>query len=102
MRRLSKLFTPAVLALLGTLALAGPARAEVSAETQFVFNTFSFLVHGFLVMWMAAGFSMLEAGLVRSKNVATISGNPGAAFTRLPARPGMRRSPSPTRRAASR
>ena len=49
-----------------------PARAEVSPETAFVFNTFSFLVHGFLVMWMAAGFAMLESGLVRTKNTATI------------------------------
>ncbi|WP_340116322.1 ammonium transporter [Pelagibius sp. 7325] len=56
-----------------TVALASaPARAEVSAETAFVFNTFSFLVSGFLVMWMAAGFAMLEAGLVRTKNTATI------------------------------
>ena len=54
------------------LAAAGPARAEVSAETVYVLNSFSFLVHGFLVMWMAAGFCMLEAGLVRSKNVATM------------------------------
>ncbi len=51
---------------------AGPARAEVSSETQYVFNTFSFLVHGFLVMWMGAGFAMLESGLVRTKNTATI------------------------------
>ena len=49
-----------------------PARAEVSAETAFVFNTFAFLVSGFLVMWMAAGFAMLESGLVRTKNTATI------------------------------
>jgi Amt family ammonium transporter len=41
-------------------------------ETTFVFNTLSFLMSGFLVMFMAAGFAMLEAGLVRSKNVATI------------------------------
>ncbi|MEE8532007.1 MAG: ammonium transporter, partial [Alphaproteobacteria bacterium] len=49
-----------------------PAFAEVSGETAYILNTFSFLVHGFLVMWMAAGFAMLEAGLVRSKSVATI------------------------------
>merc|ERR1712224_960301 len=40
----------------------------MGAETAFIFNTLSFLVHGFLVMWMAAGFCMLEAGLGRSKN----------------------------------
>jgi len=57
----------------GTVALAaGPAFAEVSAESQYIFNTLLFLIGGFLVMWMAAGFAMLEAGLVRSKNVAAI------------------------------
>ena len=52
--------------------IAGIAHAEVSAETQYVFNTFLFLVCGFLVMFMAAGFAMLEAGSVRSKNAAAI------------------------------
>ncbi|MFL2934238.1 MAG: ammonium transporter [Thalassobaculaceae bacterium] len=51
-----------------TVAISASASAEVSAETAFIFNTLSFLMHGFLVMWMAAGFCMLEAGLVRSKN----------------------------------
>jgi Amt family ammonium transporter len=60
------------LALVAVALASAPARAEVSPETAFVFNTFSFLVHGFLVMWMAAGFAMLEAGLVRTKNTATI------------------------------
>ncbi len=60
------------------LALASPALAqdaaaassEVPEYSVFVFNTTLFLIGGFLVMWMAAGFSMLEAGLVRSKNVS--------------------------------
>jgi Amt family ammonium transporter len=67
------------LAAVGVAALAGPAAAQdaaeigrVNEETAFVFNTFSFLVSGFLVMWMAAGFAMLESGLVRSKNTAAI------------------------------
>ncbi len=51
-----------------TVAITASASAAVSAETAFIFNTLSFLMHGFLVMWMAAGFCMLEAGLVRSKN----------------------------------
>lgn len=51
-----------------TVMLPGAASAEVSTETAFIFNTLSFLMHGFLVMWMAAGFAMLEAGLVRTKN----------------------------------
>jgi Amt family ammonium transporter len=42
----------------------------VPEHSVFVFNTLLFLVAGFLVMWMAAGFAMLEAGLVRTKNVA--------------------------------
>ncbi|MDH3916888.1 MAG: ammonium transporter [Rhodospirillales bacterium] len=72
MRVLTRFLTPVALAGLGGLALSAPAHAEVSAEAQFVFNSFSFLVHGFLVMFMAAGFAMLEAGLVRTKNTATI------------------------------
>lgn len=54
------------------LFLTSPAYAAVEAETAYVLNTFLFLIGGFLVMWMAAGFAMLEAGLVRSKNVAEI------------------------------
>ena len=53
-----------------------PARAAVSAETAFVFNTFAFLVSGFLVMWMAAGFAMLEAGLVRQHDCIRVERNP--------------------------
>ena len=62
-----------------TVAIAGfllcgtvGAHAAVSDETRFIFNTFSFLVWGGLVMWMAAGFTMLEAGSVRTKNAAVI------------------------------
>ncbi|EFL88252.1 ammonium transporter [Ahrensia sp. R2A130] len=46
------------------------APAGVSPEVAYIFNTFLFLIGGFLVMFMAAGFAMLEAGLVRSKNVS--------------------------------
>ena len=41
-------------------------------ELKFALDTFYFLVSGILVMWMAAGFAMLEAGLVRSKNTTEI------------------------------
>ena len=41
-------------------------------ETRFVLNTFSFLIWGGLVMWMCAGFTMLEAGSVRTKNASVI------------------------------
>ena len=66
----------ALAAMLGGALLAAPAHAQDAAvveaanSTQFIFNTLLFLIGGFLVMWMAAGFAMLEAGLVRSKNVS--------------------------------
>ena len=41
----------------------------LASQTKFVFDTLLFLIGGFLVMWMAAGFAMLEAGLVRKKSV---------------------------------
>lgn len=41
-------------------------------QLQYALDTFYFLVCGALVMWMAAGFSMLEAGLVRAKNTTEI------------------------------
>lgn len=63
----------ALVALFALIVAAQPALAEeVSGEVQYIFNTFLFLVCGFLVMFMAAGFAMLESGLVRSKNTATI------------------------------
>ena len=57
-------------------APAADAAAEVAADavsggTAYIFNTLLFLIGGFLVMWMAAGFAMLEAGLVRAKNTST-------------------------------
>ena len=60
-----------VLAGMGVMAM-GEANAAVDTETAFVLNSFSFLVHGVLVMLMAAGFAMLESGLVRAKNTAAI------------------------------
>ena len=58
--------------LIPTLLFSGVASAEVSAETAFVFNTFLFVFSGVLVMFMALGFSMLEAGFVRKKNTSAI------------------------------
>ena len=54
------------------LFLTAPVNAAVSSETAYIFSTLSFLMHGFLVLWMAAGFAMLEAGMVRTKSVTTI------------------------------
>ncbi|MCY4160059.1 MAG: ammonium transporter [Bacteroidetes bacterium] len=44
----------------------------MSVDVQFVLNTFAFLIWGALVMWMAAGFTMLESGSVRTKNASVI------------------------------
>ena len=65
MFKFSKLFVSAtiILTIFSSRVLAAP-----DAETAYIFNSFSFLVHGFLVMLMAAGFCMLETGLVRAKN----------------------------------
>ena len=48
------------------------AFAGVDAESQFVFNSISYLLWVALVMWMCAGFTMLEAGSVRTKNASVI------------------------------
>lgn len=55
--------------------LGMPGNAHAAApdpETTFIFNTFAFLLWGALVMWMAAGFTMLESGSVRTKNASMI------------------------------
>jgi len=72
MQLLKSLSVGAGLALLPTLALAQDAPAPTFDEVgPYIMTTLLFLVGGFLVFWMAAGFAMLEAGLVRSKNVTT-------------------------------
>ncbi len=53
-------------------ALAVQAHADTGQDTAFVLNTFSLLIWGALVMWMCAGFTMLEAGSVRTKNASVI------------------------------
>jgi len=61
---------------LALVAVAVPALADELADKvtnlAYALDTFYFLMTGALVMWMAAGFTMLEAGLVRSKNTVTI------------------------------
>ena len=64
-----------VLALVLFLLMSGRAYAQEQAvgdELQFILNTFSFLIWGALVMWMCAGFTMLESGSVRTKNASMI------------------------------
>ena len=61
--------------LSGAVILLTPAllaAQDGSGDVAFVLNTFSFLVWGVLVMWMCAGFTMLEAGSVRSKSASMI------------------------------
>ncbi|MFA7433872.1 MAG: ammonium transporter [Gemmobacter sp.] len=50
--------------------LAGAIAVAVPTDLVFIMNSFIMLIGGFLVFWMAAGFAMLETGLVRSKNAA--------------------------------
>ena len=73
MLSLFRILISALICILSTTTLYAeePNSDLVSAHGVFVFNTLLFLIGGFLVMWMAAGFAMLEAGLVRSKNVTT-------------------------------
>jgi len=62
----------AVMAVSPACAQDASTTPAASDASVFVFNTLLFLVSGMVVMFMAAGFCMLEAGLVRSKNAATI------------------------------
>ena len=72
MRHLGKLILAGALVALPSAALAQDAIAVVEAtnSSAYIFNTLLFLIGGFLVMWMAAGFAMLEAGFVQTKNVS--------------------------------
>ena len=74
MFKISKKFLTSAITLsfLLNMSSAGAAETTVSAEVGFIFNTFLFLVCGFLVMFMAAGFAMLESGMVTSKSVSVI------------------------------
>ena len=70
---MSKLKLLFITAFLGTVFFSFMAKADVSEETAYILNSLLFLMCGFLVMWMAAGFCMLESGLVTSKSVSTIA-----------------------------
>lgn len=74
MKSVSKTTLGAALALGASGAMAQEVGAVLNHvyELQFAMDTFYFLVCGALVMWMAAGFAMLESGLVRSKNTTEI------------------------------
>ena len=65
--------TPLIsLIFLFNMSSAVMAETTVSAEVGFIFNTLLFLICGFLVFFMAAGFAMLESGMVTSKSVSVI------------------------------
>jgi Amt family ammonium transporter len=74
MTKMIKLISAPLLSLVVLMGLtsAGHAETTVSAEVGFIFNTLLFLICGFLVMFMAAGFAMLESGMVTSKSVSVI------------------------------
>ncbi|MGI9514143.1 MAG: ammonium transporter [Anderseniella sp.] len=57
-------------AVAGSDAVFAQSATEATEDVKYIFSTLLFLIGGFLVMFMAAGFAMLEAGLVRSKNVS--------------------------------
>jgi Amt family ammonium transporter len=75
---MKRLFNLSLILLGLTAVSAAPALAEEPGVAEKVIHlaysidTFYFLMSGALVMWMAAGFAMLEAGLVRSKNTVEI------------------------------
>ena len=66
---MTKILKLPLLAGLGLVAAAPAFAQEAAPHTGYIFNTLLFLIGGILVFWMAAGFAMLEGGLVRSKNV---------------------------------
>ena len=74
MGKIVKKFTTPALSFMFLMGMTsvGMAESTVSAEIGFIFNTFLFLMCGFLVMFMACGFAMLESGMVTSKSVAVI------------------------------
>ena len=59
--------------VLGLILISSNVYAGIDSEVSYILNTLLFLIGGFLVMWMAAGFAMLESGLVTSKSVSTIA-----------------------------
>ncbi|MCY4590726.1 MAG: ammonium transporter [Alphaproteobacteria bacterium] len=61
-----------VFAALILAVLPSASHASGHEESAFVLNSFAFLIWGVLVMWMCAGFTMLEAGSVRTKNASVI------------------------------
>ncbi|MDA9654287.1 ammonium transporter [Candidatus Pelagibacter sp.] len=70
-----KIITAPIISLVLLLSMtnAGVAETTISAEGQYIFNTLAFYIGAVLVALMAAGFCMLECGLVTTKSVSTIA-----------------------------
>ena len=73
MKKISHYLSFALFALIFLVEPSFSAESKVGAETQYVFNTLLFLICGFLVMFMAPGFAMLESRMVTSKSVSSIA-----------------------------
>ena len=73
MKKISQCLSFTLFALIFLVEPSFSAESKVGAETQYVFNTLLFLICGFLVMFMAPGFAMLESGMVTSKSVSSIA-----------------------------
>jgi len=75
MRQLKKIITTISLSFIILFSFSGLVNAEttISAEGQYIFNTLAFYIGAVLVALMAAGFCMLESGLVTTKSVSTIA-----------------------------
>ena len=75
MTKTIKIITSPIISLAFLLGMtnAGVAETTISAEGQYIFNTLAFYIGAVLVALMAAGFCMLECGLVTTKSVSTIA-----------------------------
>ena len=75
MTNLTKRVTTLIISLIFLLNMssAGMTETTMSAEGQYIFNSLGFYIGGVLVAFMAAGFCMLESGLVTTKSVSTIA-----------------------------
>ena len=75
MTKTIKIITSPIISLVFLLSMTnvGVAETTISAEGQYIFNTLAFYIGAVLVALMAAGFCMLECGLVTTKSVSTIA-----------------------------
>ncbi len=75
MRQLKKIISIIFISFIIIFSFSGIVNAEttISAEGQYIFNTLAFYIGAVLVALMAAGFCMLESGLVTTKSVSTIA-----------------------------